>query len=271
VSLQEEMDAIEEEEEKSSMSLHTDDENDAETDEEDAYQKSTNANEPVVMDFDQMTEEIYEMEEEEEDENEFEDEKLYNDHKDRKLGFKNEAFPGLRHLQSINPRELGHVSHELADAEENPDSLPNEYLIEEYKAIFKMLDPNGDGNITVQEFTAGMAAMNIFVSKDEILDIMGSVDEDDDQEVDFDEFVHLMHANFGVTITEEDVKNAFDEADRDHDGHLDAEDLLEFMKKLGEEITIEEATLMIEAVDTNASGEIEFPEFKHVLMSSSFM
>ena len=56
--------------------------------------------------------------------------------------------------------------------------------------------------------------------------------------------------------------------DRDHSGSVDASELRMLMMCVGNSLSIEEAEDMIDIADDDCSGEIEFEEFAHEILSS---
>lgn len=61
---------------------------------------------------------------------------------------------------------------------------------------------------------------------------------------------------------EEEIKRTFDLMDRDKDGNIDVKELERYILCQGIEIPQEELQEMIEKIDTNGDGKIQFNEFK---------
>lgn len=62
----------------------------------------------------------------------------------------------------------------------------------------------------------------------------------------------------------EQLKEAFDEIDTDRSGTLDAEELRTLMQSLGAAFSDSEIATLIQTLDLNESGSIDFHEFEHV-------
>uniref|UniRef100_A0A061S2P4 Calmodulin n=1 Tax=Tetraselmis sp. GSL018 TaxID=582737 RepID=A0A061S2P4_9CHLO len=73
----------------------------------------------------------------------------------------------------------------------------------------------------------------------------------------------------GLELTEEMVaefKECFTLFDKSGDGRVSAEEISEVMRQLGVDLSPEKLKTMIEEVDTNNSGELEFPEFLQLMV-----
>ncbi len=69
---------------------------------------------------------------------------------------------------------------------------PEKGTDDDYKQLFKMFDKDGDGFIDVAELQEGMIKMGEDFSRDEIKNIILSVDSDKNQKLDYNEFLELI-------------------------------------------------------------------------------
>ena len=63
----------------------------------------------------------------------------------------------------------------------------------------------------------------------------------------------------------EEIRQTFDLFDKDQSGSIDAEELGEVFRSLGQHYTEAELEEMIAEIDTDRSGSIEFGEFLHLM------
>ena len=63
----------------------------------------------------------------------------------------------------------------------------------------------------------------------------------------------------------DEYREAFNHFDKDGSGSVSTQELGLAMKELGEEMTLEELTNRVTAVDTDSSGEVDFNEFLTVM------
>lgn len=131
--------------------------------------------------------------------------------------------------------------------------------IKELKDLFKALDVNGDGTLTLHEIQKGLKGM---VNGEQIANLMASADTDKSGEINYTEFIAAtIDAN--VFMRDDYLRSAFNMFDKDGSGKIDNSEVAELL--LGEELgnlvskaAIEEA---LAEIDENGDGEIDFDEF----------
>lgn len=145
-----------------------------------------------------------------------------------------------------------------------------DYSLKELKDMFKALDKDGDGTISIQEMREGMEKGNLKIPEDLKL-LMEQVDSDGSGEIDYTEFL-------AATIDQrhymqEDVCwSAFRAFDLDGDGKITKEELAQVMNG-GEAGSVEEALgksmkeieQLIAENDTDGDGELDFDEFMSLM------
>ncbi|KAF4701384.1 hypothetical protein FOZ63_004536, partial [Perkinsus olseni] len=125
------------------------------------------------------------------------------------------------------------------------------------KATFQALDENNDGMLSVQEIKEGMEKSGVALPED-LEEIMKEVDSDGSGAIDYTEFI-------AATM---DKKLVFD---RDGNGKISKEELQEVLGNddvrtaLGSDLV----TQMINEVDLNGDGEIDFDEFMQMMQKST--
>jgi Ca2+-binding EF-hand superfamily protein len=101
----------------------------------------------------------------------------------------------------------------------------------------------------------------------ELIEMINSVDDNGDNEIDFEEFLVLMKSRIGERDPEKELRDAFAVFDTDGSGSIDRKELKRLMKKLGQALTEAELDAMMDEVDTDGNGEISFEEFKAMMVS----
>merc|ERR1712115_81927 len=104
-------------------------------------------------------------------------------------------------------------------------------------------------------------------SKEELNEMINSVVDNGDNEIDFEEFLILMKSRIGERDPERELRQAFQVFDSDGNGSIDRKELKRLMKKLGQALSEGELDAMMDEVDTNGDGEISFEEFKAMMQS----
>lgn len=153
---------------------------------------------------------------------------------------------------------------------------------EELRRVFATFDKNGDGLISQQEMRESFDTLRLCMSDEELLYTIRTVDVNGDGSVDFDEFVTLYQsmnckgpqedeANRDLTDEEADLVEAFGVFDQNGDGLITVEELQSVLKSLGlkEGRTIGECRKMIQKIDKDGDGAVNYMEFKE-MMSAGF-
>ena len=129
--------------------------------------------------------------------------------------------------------------------------------------------PLPPGSISRDELKGVMKKLGSDPTDDEIQAMISSVDDNGDGEIDFEEFLVLMSAKKKNSKDDPDkeLKDAFKVFDADGSGTISKAELMQLMKSLGQNLSEGELTAMMDEVDTDKSGEIDFKEFKTMMMS----
>uniref|UniRef100_A0A7S2VFZ2 EF-hand domain-containing protein n=1 Tax=Entomoneis paludosa TaxID=265537 RepID=A0A7S2VFZ2_9STRA len=121
------------------------------------------------------------------------------------------------------------------------------------------------GTIELHELQQVMHKLGQSPTKSELQEMIQSVDDNGDGEIDFDEFLILMKSRIGSQDADEELKEAFRVFDTDDSGEIDKKELKRLMKKLGQKLSEAELDAMMAEVDTNGDGVISFEEFKALM------
>mmetsp|Transcript_924 Transcript_924/g.1194 ORF Transcript_924/g.1194 Transcript_924/m.1194 type:complete len:128 (+) Transcript_924:2-385(+) len=127
-----------------------------------------------------------------------------------------------------------------------------------------MFDTNGDGTIEAKELRMVMKQLGHNLSNKEVMEMIGSVDDNSDGSIDFDEFVQLMGSR---SDPDQELREAFDVFDTDKNGSISRSELKGLMVKLGQNLSDAELDAMMTMVDSDGDGEISFEEFKEMMES----
>ncbi|AQK96755.1 Calcium-dependent protein kinase, isoform 2 [Zea mays] len=135
------------------------------------------------------------------------------------------------------------------------------------KEMFRSLDTDNSGTITLEELRSGLPKLGTKISESEIKQLMEAADVDGNGTIDYAEFISAtMHLN---RLEKEDhILKAFEYFDKDHSGYITVDELEEALKKydMGDDKTIKE---IIAEVDTDHDGRINYQEFVAMMRNNS--
>ena len=132
------------------------------------------------------------------------------------------------------------------------------------KKLFFELDVKGVGVITRDELFRGMEeCFGDKITREEVDQIFSNIDYDNNGTISFDEFVKAA-IDKKKLLTEEKMKAAFSLFDRNGDGDIEAKELKEV---IGDDNNIDNNIWlqMIQEVDLDGNGVIDFDEFKDMM------
>lgn len=135
-----------------------------------------------------------------------------------------------------------------------------------------MFDRNGDGKISKKELSKWLENLRIFIPDGELIQMMDKIDVNGDGFVDIDEFGELYQTIMNEKEEEEDVKEAFNVFDQNGDGFITMNELRSVLASLGlqQGRTLEDCKRMIEKVDVDGDGMVDFAEFKQMMKGGGF-
>ncbi|KAF8063742.1 CPK2 [Scenedesmus sp. PABB004] len=161
------------------------------------------------------------------------------------------AFAGMTRLKKMAMMVVGQNL--------SPDELTG------MQALFKSIDTDGSGTITVEEMKRALLNWGHKISDVELQSVMAIADVDGDGLIDYNEFVAAtMHLS--KLEKEELLQKAFKQLDRDGSGTITSEELSDALRRFG---IYDDAKALLEAADTNGDGLIDYAEFSWLLRNTN--
>jgi Ca2+-binding EF-hand superfamily protein len=125
-----------------------------------------------------------------------------------------------------------------------------------------------DGAIPAENVGNILSMMGLKVKPAALKDIIEDIDEDGSGLLEFGEFCQLA-AKFLVEEDEEALKKELKEAfriyDKEGNGYISTDTLKEILKELDSKLTDEDLDNIIEEVDEDGSGTLDFDEFMEMM------
>ncbi|KAL7639024.1 UNVERIFIED_CONTAM: hypothetical protein RMT77_010558 [Armadillidium vulgare] len=153
----------------------------------------------------------------------------------------------------------------MAD-DELPDIDPEQMQV--LKRAFDSFDQEKKGAISTEIVGTVLKMMGQTVNRQILAQIIEEVDVDGSGELEFNEFV-MLATKFMNEEDEEEMKKELKEAfrlyDRNSQGFIPTGVLREILKELDDKLTPEELDGIIDEVDEDGSGTIDFDEFMEMM------
>merc|ERR1712045_47606 len=167
-------------------------------------------------------------------------------------------------------------------AEENYDGIDFEELNEQtglekdeikvLKSCFTLFDVKKQDFLSADDLDDILRAMGFRPSKEELKEILEEIDEDGSGEIEFAEFCQLC-AKFLIEEPDDEtmkaeLKEAFRVYDKEGQGFITTDQLREIIGELDPRLTSADLDGIIEEIDEDGSGTMDFDEFCQMMMSS---
>lgn len=147
------------------------------------------------------------------------------------------------------------------------DELPPEQIAVLQKC-FNSFDREKTGSISTEMVAEILRLMGQPFDKKILEELIEEVDEDKSGRLEFDEFVQLA-AKFIVEEDDEamqkELREAFRLYDKQGNGFIPTSCLREILKELDDALSDEELDIMIEEIDSDGSGTVDFDEFMEMM------
>jgi len=132
--------------------------------------------------------------------------------------------------------------------------------LDDLNAAFLEMDINGDGKISLSEFTTGMKAQGM-TKKEEIEAAFEAIDQDGTGAIEYSEFIAAAMSEQELHSADQ-LEAAFYRLDMDSSGSISKEELKELLGGKFDDGTIQQ---VLDAADLDNDGEISLAEFKTAL------
>jgi centrin-1 len=141
----------------------------------------------------------------------------------------------------------------------------DEEAMEEVKEAFNLFDTEGKGSIDVRELKAAFRALGFQVKKVEIRQMFIDMDKDlSSALVSYDDFVEMVTPRMQNRDSREEIMKVFALFD-DNTGAISFKNLKRVAMELGENLTDEELQEMVDEADRDGDGVINKEEFYRVM------
>jgi len=99
--------------------------------------------------------------------------------------------------------------------------------------------------------------------------MISEIDKDGSGSIDFEEFLTMMTIKMGQRDSKEEMAKAFRLFDDDETGRVSFKNLKRVSKDLGENLTDEELQEMIDEADREGTGEVSLDDFMRIMKKTN--
>ncbi|KAL8232544.1 hypothetical protein R6Q57_002322 [Mikania cordata] len=147
------------------------------------------------------------------------------------------------------------------------DFLSNDE-VEDIKEMFKKIDMDEDGIITIEELKSGLQKLNTQLAESEVQLLIEAVDTNGKGTLDYGEFVAIS-LHLKKMANDEHLHKAFSYFDKDSNGFIEPHELQESLKEDGDEDVSNIANDIFQEVDTDKDGKISYEEFAAMMKTGT--
>jgi serine/threonine protein kinase len=152
--------------------------------------------------------------------------------------------------------------YDVSSLEHHAHGLCADGAKQELNDSFKILDQNGDGELCAKVLSRTINTLGGNITEEQVSKFfINRVDGDNDGFISFEEFEYIINKNPTQATHADQLQRIFDEMDTDTDKAISPAELEYVLEKLNRKEPQDVITAMIQSVDDNNDGEIDFDEF----------
>merc|ERR1712224_803629 len=149
----------------------------------------------------------------------------------------------------------------MGGAEKKKQTELDDTQKQEIKEAFDLFDTDGSGNIDVKELTIAMKALGCEPKPGEIEKMISEVDDDGGGEIGFDEFLKMMTNKILNKDPKDDMIKAFKLFDDDQTGSVSMKNLKRVARETNQTLTDDELQQMLDDADRDGDGVLNEDEW----------
>lgn len=178
------------------------------------------------------------------------------------------SLPNIQVVTSaINNLKGFHNTNKLRDAVQTfiTTQCISQQDTRELREVFRSMDTNGDGKLSKEELLAQFTrTMGPEGAELEVNRIMGEADGDGNGFIDYTEFLKAT-LDQKTVMSSENLRAAFDVFDKDGSGKISTQELKRILEG-GAQADKNIWNMIVNEVDLNGDGEIDFTEFQSIIL-----
>ncbi|KAJ1557801.1 hypothetical protein HK096_005273, partial [Nowakowskiella sp. JEL0078] len=136
----------------------------------------------------------------------------------------------------------------------------------EIREAYALFDTDGSGTITSKEWRIAMRALGYEPSREEMKRMLAEIDVDGSGTIDLEEFLQLITRRMAQQVARDEMRQTFKLFDPDlNTGTITIKNLRKVVEMVGEDLTDEELREMMEEADKDQDGEVTEEDFIRIM------
>ncbi|KAK7109899.1 calmodulin-like protein 5 [Littorina saxatilis] len=132
---------------------------------------------------------------------------------------------------------------------------------EQYMRVFNELDTDGNGWLSREEIGQWLKRAGYSLSETQIESVFRMIDKNSDGKITLDEFYTFMELINKPPDSTSKLRQVFTSMDTNGDGQLSEDELVGGLNRCGYQLTRQQVHKLIANLDTDGDGTISFEEF----------
>ena len=137
--------------------------------------------------------------------------------------------------------------------------------MEEFKEAFNLFDTNHTGEIDSREFKAALKALGYEVKKEDVVKMFSEVAKEITAKITYEDFLKIMTPRMKDRSSREEIMKIFKLFDEDNTNKISLKNLKKVAQEIGENISEEELKEMMQEADKDKDGFIGPEDFYRVM------
>ena len=135
-----------------------------------------------------------------------------------------------------------------------------------FRENFDAFDANGDGRLDIKELATALRSLGFHMTEKDVEQVHQEADKDGSGYIEFNEFLQLITTHMKEPYTKEELQEAFNIFDEDKSGTINAAELKNVLMQTGDKMKASEIDEIIQEADTNGDGVLDINEFANLLI-----
>jgi len=142
----------------------------------------------------------------------------------------------------------------------------NDPKTKELREAFNMFDRDKDGFVDYVELGYILKSQGFNFTNQELIEMIADVSETEENKINFEEFLILMHSRLKKLDIENELNEAFNAHDKNGTGILSVREFKKIISSLGDKVSEDEIDDIIQKVDPKNRGYMNYKDLTKLIV-----